>query len=171
MAAKLRTSLFKNPISQKNKIMQNTITALDLTQEPPHSPRERLAGFVIAKRCIDKCRATLAGTEGEYHYACPLDQQLFAFKDITAEQFQDAVQNSENYEDVGIWLLANGTYRTSAEIKAWSDKVEASSLMNDPAKRASFMENCKKAGLDPKTSTLFDWLEADDRASFPGGKK
>jgi hypothetical protein len=120
---------------------------------------------------VDKCRATLAGMEGEYHYACPLDQQLFAFKDISAEQFQDAVQNSENYEDVGAWLLANGAPRTLAEITAWSDKMEACSLYGDPVKRNSFIENCKKVGLDPKKSTLFDWLEADDRVSFSRGTK
>lgn len=146
--------------------MQHTITALDLTKQAPHSPRERLAGFAVAKRSIDKCRATEAGTQGEYHYACPLDQQLFAFKGIDAEQFKTAALNSDSYEDVGAWLLAHGDKRTSAEIKAWSDKMDAYTLMNDPKKRASFVENCAKLGLDPGKSTLFDWLEADDRASF-----
>ena len=33
-------------------------------------------------------------------------------------------------------------------------------------KRAFFIENCKQLGLNPEKSTTFDWLEADDRASF-----
>jgi hypothetical protein len=62
--------------------------------------------------------------------------------------------------------LTHGAKKTPDEIKAWSDKVEAASLYNDPEKRAYFVENCKKLGLNPETSTTFDWLEADDRASF-----
>jgi hypothetical protein len=33
-------------------------------------------------------------------------------------------------------------------------------------KRAFFIENCKELGLNPEKSAAFDWLEADDRASF-----
>ncbi len=44
--------------------------------------------------------------------------------------------------------------------------MEAGSPRNNPAKRADFMENCSKLGLNPETKTLFDLLEADDRASF-----
>ena len=146
--------------------MEAILTAIDLTRHAPHSPRERVAGFVIAKRATDKCRATLAGTNGEYHYACPLDQQLFAFKGITADQFRDAVKNSENYEEVGAWLLGNGKRKSAAEIEAWSKQMEAYSLMNDPEKRSFFVETCTKLGLNPAKSTLFDMLEADDRASF-----
>lgn len=39
-------------------------------------------------------------------------------------------------------------------------------MMNEPEKRAYFVENCTKLGLKPEKSTTFDWLEADDRASF-----
>lgn len=146
--------------------MSTPIITRNLTKEAPHSPRERISGFVIAMRAVDKCRASLVGTLGDYHYDCPLDNVLFSFKGITGEQFKAAVQASNTYEDVGAWLLANGTTRTPAEIKAWSDKVEADSLMKNPEKRAYFVENCKKLGINPETSTTFDWLEADDRASF-----
>jgi len=56
----------------------------------------------------------------------------------------------KNYEDVGAWLLANGTKKTPAEIKAWSDEMEAGSMMKNPEKRAFFTEECKKLGLDPE---------------------
>ena len=91
---------------------------------------------------------------------------LFSFKGITGEQFKAAVQAAKNYEDVGVWLLANGTAKTPAEIKAWSDEMEAGSLMKNPEKRDYFIEKCHKLGLNPEKSTTFDWLEADDRASF-----
>jgi len=148
--------------------MNTPILDRNLTIEAPHSPRARIAEFAIADRATDKCRASIAGTLGEYHYDCPLDNMLFSFKGITGEQFKSAVQAAKNYEDIGVWLLANGTKKTPAEIKAWSDGVEAGSMMNDPEKRGFFIEECKKLGLDAETSSTFDWLEADDRASFKG---
>jgi hypothetical protein len=158
------TSLSTKPETLKNT--NTPIIAKDLAKEAPHSPRERIAGFVIASRAVDKCRASLAGTPGEYHYDCPLDNMLFSFKGISGEQFKTAVQAAKNYEDVGAWLQANGTSKTPVEIKAWSDETEASSLMKNPEKRANFIENCHKVGLNPEMNSTFDWLEADDRESF-----
>jgi|ERR1035441_4180712 hypothetical protein len=155
-----------NKKKQENKIMSTPIIDRDLTKQAPHSPRERIGGFVIAKRTIDKCRASLAGKLGEYHYDCPLDNELFSFKGINGKQFKAAVKTAKTYEEVGSWLQANGTKKTPAEIKAWSDGVEAESMMNEPEKRDYFIENCTKLGLKPEKSTTFDWLEADDRASF-----
>ena len=98
--------------------MNTPIIARDLTKQAPHSPRARLAGFAIARRTIDKCRASLAGTPGEYHYDCPLDNMLFSFKGISGEQFKTAVQAAKTYDDVGTWLLANGTKKSPEEIEA-----------------------------------------------------
>jgi hypothetical protein len=146
--------------------MNTLIIDRDLTKQAPHSPRKRIAGFAIACRAVDKCRASLAGTLGEYHYDCPLDNQLFSFMGITGEQFKTAVQAAKNYEDVGAWLLANGTRKTPPEIEDWSEDQEGDSLMNNPEKRTYFVEACQKLGLKPDKTTTFDWLEADDRASF-----
>ena len=103
--------------------MTTPIITRDLTKQAPHSPRERIAGFAIASRAVDKCRASLAGTLGEYHYDCPLDNELFIFKGINGEQFKAAVQAAKNYEEVGAWLLANGTAKTAPEIEDWSDDM------------------------------------------------
>jgi Domain of unknown function (DUF5069) len=148
--------------------MSTPIIDRNLSKQAPHSPRERIAGFAIAGRAVDKCRATIAGTPGEYHFDCPLDNMLFSFKGINGGQFKTAVQAAKNYEDIGAWLQANGTAKTPAEIKTWSDGVEAGSIMKNPEKRDFFIGECSKLGLNPETSTTFDWLEADDRASFSG---
>jgi hypothetical protein len=137
-----------------------------LSKQAPHSPHDRTGGFVIACRAVDKCRASLAGTLGEYHYDCPLDNQLFSFKGITGEQFKAAVKVAKNYDEVGAWLLANGTAKTAPEIEDWSDDQEAGSPMKNPEKRDHFIENCHRLGLNPDKTTTFDWLEADDRFSF-----
>ena len=146
--------------------MSTPILDRDLTKQAPHSPRERIAGFAIASRAVDKCRAGIAGKLGEYQYDCPLDKVFFTFKGINGQQFKNAVQASKNYEDLGAWLEAHGTKKSPDEVKAWSDELEAGSLMKNPEKRAGFIEKCAKLWLNPVKTTPFDWLDADDRASF-----
>ncbi|MDR3460477.1 MAG: DUF5069 domain-containing protein [Verrucomicrobiae bacterium] len=146
--------------------MNNASLDRDLTKQAPHSPRDRIGGFVIARRVVDKCRANLAGTLGEYVYDGTLDKKLFSFKGIDGDQFTAAVQAAKNYKAIGVWLQTNGTPKTPAEIKAWSDEMETASPLKNPEKRDRFIENCTRLGLNPETTSTFDWLEADDRASF-----
>jgi hypothetical protein len=151
--------------------MKTPIKDRDLTKQAPHSPRERFGDFAILGRTVDKCRASIKGKLGEFHYDCPLDHQLFEFKGINGAQFKTAVANAKNYEDVATWLQANGTPKTPAEIKTWSDKVEACKLtevptLQAPDHRKEVEENCQKLGLDFESATLFEWLEADDKACF-----
>ena len=146
--------------------MNTPIIDRNLNNQAPHSPRDRIGGFAIACRAVDKCRASLAGTLGEYHYDCPLDNQLFSFKGITGEQFTAEVKIAKNYDEVGVWLLANGTAKTPPEIEGWSDAQEAGSPRKNPEKRDHFIESCHRLGLNPDKTTTFDRLEADDRFSF-----
>lgn len=120
-------------------------------------------------RTVDKCRASLAGKLGEYHCDCPLDNQLFGFKGINGSQFKDAVASAKSYMDVVEWLQANGTRKTAQEITAWSNQVEALKLAECPAiqdHKKEVAQSCEKLGLDFDSATLFEWLEADDEASF-----
>src|SRR3954470_8641277 len=146
--------------------MKTSIVTRDLAKEAPASPRERVAGFVILKRTVDKCRARIDGTIGEYHYDGPLDNLLFTFKGITAGELQTVVREGKNYDEVGAWLNANGTPKTALEIKSWSDETEAASPMRNPQKRSFFIEVCSRLGLNPQMNSTFDWLEADDRETF-----
>jgi hypothetical protein len=146
--------------------MNTPIIDKNLSEQAPRSPRDRIGGFAIACRAVDKCRATLAGTPGEYHYDCPLDNQLFSFKGITGDEFKAAVKAATNYDEVGTWLQTHGTAKTPPEIEDWSEDQEGDSLMKYPEQRAYFIENCHRLGLDPEKTTTFDWLEADDRFSF-----
>jgi len=139
----------------------------DLTKEPPRSPRVRIRDYAILARAIDKCRAELAGKAGEYHYDCPLDRTLFAFKGVTGDEFREQVKRGHNDEDLGLWLDEHGLEKTPEEIQAWSDSMETYCLYNNLEKRESFVLECTRLGLNPAKTTLFEWLEADDRASFP----
>ena len=65
---------------------------MDLRTQFPRSMRTMLAGYAHLARMIDKCRAVLAGMEGEYIYPCPMDERLMDFAGITSEQFTAAVK-------------------------------------------------------------------------------
>ena len=70
------------------------LSAPDLTQRPPRSPRTRLGGYVLLPRMLDKGRATLAGTNGEYHYNCPLDQHVIKFIGFTPMTIRNCATGS-----------------------------------------------------------------------------
>src|SRR5206468_11079490 len=56
-------------------------------KEFPRSPRATLAGYVLAARAVDKCRAVLVDWQGEYHSNCPLDQRWLNFAEIDYDDF------------------------------------------------------------------------------------
>ena len=141
-------------------------TAKDLTKEAPTSPRVRTGGYAILARMADKGRAEIAGTVGDYHFNCPLDNMLFDFKGVTGENVGKLLENGASNEDIAAWLDANGDPKTEEEKKAWSDNVEAYRPYDNPEKKDWFIEVCGEAGCDPATSTLFDFLEADDKTTF-----
>jgi hypothetical protein len=114
-------------------------------------------------RMIDKGRATLNGTNGEYHFDCPVDNMLFSFMEVDGDQVRETLASGASDEDVLAWFKANGIQRTDGEIRDWSDKVEASSPYNDPNKRDWFISECRRLNLDPATTTLFEYLDEDDR--------
>ncbi|GAA5124850.1 DUF5069 domain-containing protein [Luteolibacter yonseiensis] len=141
-------------------------TAKDLTKEAPTSPRVRTAGYAILARMADKGRATLAGTVGEFHFDCPLDNFLFGFKGVQGSDVKKLLEDGASNEEIAAWLDANGTPKTEEEKTAWSDSAEAARPYDNPEKKEWFIGVCKEAGVDPATSTLFDYLEADDKASY-----
>lgn len=144
------------------------IAAKDLSKVAPTSPRVRTGGYAILARMADKGRADLAGTVGSYHFNCPLDNYLFGFKGVQGEDVQKLLDAGSSDTEIAAWLDANGTPKTEAEKTAWSDSVEAARPFDNPDKKDWFIGVCAEAGCDPATSTLFDFLEADDKTSFPG---
>jgi hypothetical protein len=93
---------------------------------------------------------------------------LFTFKGVNADDLRRKVASGAGDEEIGLWVDENGVPKTPEEIQAWSNGVEAYSLYHNPDKdkRKYFIDECNRLGLDPQKSTMFDWLEADDNASF-----
>lgn len=142
----------------------------DLTQRPPRSPRVRLGGYAILARCLDKGRATLAGKNGEYNFACPLDQRLFEFAGITANDLKKQLAGGKGDGEIVEWIAKHSKTKPQPwQIAAWSAFSDQRGA-NDVETREYF------TGLLKKLSTTredvlgwFDLLELDDYVSF-GGK-
>ncbi len=140
----------------------------DLTKFPPRSPHTRLGGYVMLPRMLDKCRATIAGTNGEYHYNCPLDQHLLTFLGIDPEALKKVATKSDT--EVLAWINANAKNKhTMPEIIAWSRWQEGRAPDNVDGRE--FLNGLHKAGapLREDISTWFEVLEMDDFVSY-GGK-
>ena len=142
----------------------------DLTQRPPRSARVRLGGFVILPRILDKCRATLAGKNGEYNYACPLDQRFFAFTGIDPEALKAEVAKGLGDGALLAWIQANAPHqRADHEIEAWS-RYRETAAPGDNGSRAYISGSIEKAGGAEREdlATWFEWLDYDDHVSFGG---
>ncbi|MBI2050932.1 MAG: DUF5069 domain-containing protein [Parcubacteria group bacterium] len=144
-----------------------SIIAKDLTKCPPRSPKERLGGFAILPRAIDKCRALLAGTNGEYKFDCSNDNVLFKFKGIIGAELKDYIAQGHTDDEIVDWVKSHGLPKTDEEIQAWSEAFNTDySYSTNPEKKDWFNGVCAKHGLDPAKTTLFEYLEIDDKASF-----
>jgi len=140
----------------------------DLTKFPPRSPRVRLGGYVILPRMLDKGRATVAGKNGEYHYACPLDQRFLEFVGIDPDQLKKELNQSDS--EVLAWIEKNAKHKRSpVEIAAWSAVAEQRTP-TDVESREFFNSLHKQVAPQREDiATWFELLDVDDYVSF-GGK-
>jgi hypothetical protein len=97
--------------------------APDLRKGYPRSPNASLGDYVLLPRIIDKCRATVAGTHGEYNYNCPLDRQFFDFFEVDAEQFKAQVAAGKTDEELLAWVQQNSKVHNETTVKAWSYRM------------------------------------------------
>ena len=143
----------------------------DLTQHPPRSPRARLGGYVLLPRCLDKCRASLAGKNGDYHYACPLDQRFLQFTGINPDKLKAEVAKGLSDGEVLAWVKTNAAQqRSDAEIAQWSAYAEQSTPMdNEGREYFNGLVAAAKAAQREDIRGWFDLLDVDDYVSF-GGK-
>ncbi len=143
--------------------------APDLTKQPPRSPRVRLGGYVLLPRMLDKGRATIAGTKGEYHYNCPMDQHFLQFAGVDAAKLKREIASGKSDGEILDWVGRNGKHkRTPAEIHAWSAYLEQRAPC-EPEGREFFQEEHQRiAPHREDISTWFDLLDLDDYVSFGG---
>lgn len=145
------------------------LNAPDLTKRPPRSPRVRLGGYAVLPRVLDKCRAVIAGTQGEYKFNCPLDQRFFAYVQVDAEAFKAEVAKGKGDGEMLDWVNSTSKSKPSAhDIAAWSCAADHRAPA-DPESREFYNGIHSKIG--PKREDLVTWadlLDLDDYVSYGG---
>lgn len=137
------------------------LSAPDLTQAFPRSPRAKLGGYVLACRTLDKCRATVAGTAGEYHFDCPLDRIFFDFTGIDSEAFQTQVAEGASDKDMAGWIEANAKKRDRIEIIRWNNELLTKRIIDLPDELQLFLEDYIDECL-PKDRPVYVWFDVYD---------
>ncbi|HEY4439117.1 MAG TPA: DUF5069 domain-containing protein, partial [Candidatus Elarobacter sp.] len=79
----------------------------DLREHPPRGPRVMLGGLYFLARTIDKTRAKLQGTLGQYKVGPGISMYLFEWLGLTEEQFTEAVRGAKDDDEVVAWLQAH----------------------------------------------------------------
>lgn len=141
----------------------------DLTLRPPRSPRVRLGGYAMLARVLDKARATVTGTHGDYKYGNPMDQHLFAFTGIRQDALLEQVKAGAGDWTLLQWVNANAVpQRAPHEIRAWSAWLETMPV-GDAEDLEWFAAQARR--IHPARTdlhTVMDYLDADDHVSFGG---
>jgi hypothetical protein len=119
---------------------------------------------------LDKGRATIAGKNGEYHYACPLDQRLLEFLGINADALKEQLASGKGDGEILAWIESNKSHRhTPWEIAQWSTFQETR-VPADVETRNFF--HGTHVEIAPQRDDIASWadlLDLDDFVSF-GGK-
>jgi len=150
----------------QNKLNAIRNLALDLTYEYPRSPRALFAGYVIAGRMLDKCRAALNGTEGKYVYNCPLDRVFLEFAGLDADDFKDYVATGATDEEVADWIHAHAKPRSFAEIAAWNFTLKGRRICELPPDWQAWVQEYLLTNVEPEIQERiifnFDLLDAEE---------
>ncbi len=146
-------------------------SAPDLTKRPPRSSRCRLGGYAILPRMLDKGRAEIAGSNGEFHYNCPLDQHIINFLGIDPAALREQLAAGKGDGQILEWINSNAKHKRSPwEIEQWSDFRQRCGPDSDAETRSFFGELLGKFSKTREDiKTWADLLDLDDHVTF-GGK-
>jgi hypothetical protein len=130
--------------------------ARDLRKTPPRSPREKLGGFVIAARMLDKARADLLGIHGEYnYYPCGLGAYFWKFTGLDAQKFKDFVGTGAADAEVDEWVRQNATVKDKAAIIRWNNEMVGLRLCDLPDGVQEYFETYVPQFCKPQSKVKF----------------
>lgn len=115
------------------------LLAHDLSKAFPRSPRAELGGYVLAGRMLDKCRAVLNGTPGEYHFDCPLDNIVLGFTGIQADEFKAFVATGATEHEVSEWIKEHAKPIPAIERIKWNNLWRDKRISELPDQLQEFM--------------------------------
>lgn len=122
-------------------------------------------------RILDKGRAELAGTAGEYKYNNPMDRHWFRFTGINAEALKSELATGKGDGEMLVWIEENATSKRNPwEIQQWSAYFNERTPSGDVetleffAKRVGDLSKVREDVV-----TWADYLDLEDHVTF-GGK-
>ena len=147
------------------------LSAPDLTQRPPRSPRTRLGGYVLLSRMLDKGRATLAGTNGEYNYDSRSTSTSLVSSALTQKKLLAELKEGKDAGKMLGWIQANAKHQqTPWKIQQWSAYHDRRGPDSDAETLVFFAEYVAKLSKTREDiKTWADALDLDDHVTF-GGK-
>jgi len=131
---------------------------MNLTDEFPRSPNEKLAGLVHVPRMIDKARAWHQNTLGEYIYPCPLDEMILKFIGANSADFAD-IAHSKNDAGVADWVKQKCQDHDAESLKKINEAL-LSRGPDNPEKREKFKEI--RDGINPSRTDINTWAALID---------
>jgi len=137
------------------------MNALNLKTQYPRSPRQSLGGYIIAGRTLDKCRAAVAGTLGDYHFDCPLDNIFFDFTGITADAFRAKVATGASDEEIANWIQESSIITERREIIQWNNDYRQKRICEMPIELQEFLEGYIPEFL-PAEKIVYYWFDVYD---------
>lgn len=144
---------------------------MDLTQDVPRSPYAMLGGMVFLPRAIDKARADVAGTLGEYRSREGRTKWLLDFLEISVDDFHDALTARPTDNEVWEWIESKMRPRTPAEIAEYNDWMWSRTPDNDSWTWEAFWEFMEACGHGHRKDIErhFDRLDLDEGRDVPAG--
>lgn len=139
------------------------MTPLDLTKEPPRSPREELGGLCMLPRMIDIARAKLPGGDiGQYQIGRGMSGLVLRHLEMAADEFVECVRKAGNEQEVAAQMANRKTDRENRMVSLRLRRVTVKDVPDDL--RPSFE---RFYGTDlPPDKRVFDILEEDDLRAF-----
>ncbi|MCS1409590.1 MAG: hypothetical protein M2R45_02774 [Verrucomicrobia subdivision 3 bacterium] len=138
-----------------------SLLAKDLSKEFPRSPRETLAGYVIAARMLDKCRAAILNLNADYHFDCPLDRRFLSFAEVGADSFEEFVATGASDAEVAEWIEQNAKSRPRIEIVKWNNRLRELKVSELPDEAQEFLEGYI-AQFVPRNRPVYRWFDVYD---------
>jgi uncharacterized protein DUF5069 len=147
----------------KDNLDKVKLLARDLRngKEFPRSPRETLAGYVLAARAVDKCRAALVGWQGEFHSNCPLDQRWLKFAEIDYGAFRLFVATGATDDEIAEWIEKHSKKRSRADIIVWNNKERDTRLSDLTPELQEYMEDYIRQYV-PRHRVVYRWFDVYD---------
>jgi Domain of unknown function (DUF5069) len=135
---------------------------MDLTTGIPRSPNDLLGGIAMLPRTIDKARAAIAGTIGEYIYGdkSGFDKTLLEFLGVSEADFLDAVRKSPDDAAVLAWVQTHGRKHSPAEIADFTAKFLNDGDDDEDRARFAVRRAELPAHVQPKVKSWADILDA-----------